>query len=134
MRLEDQVCGLESAKRLKELGVKQESLFLWNETTLGNTPWLDRGEKKHFEEVITYSAFTIAELGEILPKEILFENNILKLGIWKNTNSNEWVIFYENENENEKEYIFIGNEVESRAGILIYLLENKLIKLEEKKQ
>jgi len=29
MKLEDQVCSLELAKRLKELGVEQESLFYW---------------------------------------------------------------------------------------------------------
>ena len=30
MKLEDQVCSLELAKKLKELGVKQDSLFYWN--------------------------------------------------------------------------------------------------------
>ena len=29
MKLEDQVCSLESARRLKELGFKQDSLFYW---------------------------------------------------------------------------------------------------------
>ena len=29
MKLEDQVVSLELAKKLKELGVKQESLFYW---------------------------------------------------------------------------------------------------------
>jgi hypothetical protein len=31
MKLEDQVCSLELAKRLQELGVKRESLFYWHE-------------------------------------------------------------------------------------------------------
>lgn len=30
MRLEDQAYGLELAKKLKELGVKQESLWYWS--------------------------------------------------------------------------------------------------------
>jgi len=29
MKLEDQVCSLELAKRLKDLGMKQESLWYW---------------------------------------------------------------------------------------------------------
>ena len=29
MKLEDQICSLDLAKRLKELGARQESLFWW---------------------------------------------------------------------------------------------------------
>jgi len=29
MKIEEQVCALELAKRIKELGVKQESRFYW---------------------------------------------------------------------------------------------------------
>jgi len=36
MGLEKQVCSLGLAKRLKELGVAQESLFVWAEKILGH--------------------------------------------------------------------------------------------------
>jgi len=32
MKLENQVCSLEHAKKLKELGVKQENIWWWVET------------------------------------------------------------------------------------------------------
>ncbi|MEA2240294.1 MAG: hypothetical protein QOC81_5018 [Thermoanaerobaculia bacterium] len=38
MKLEDQVCSLDFAKKLKELRVKQESLFRWQE-------WRELGER-----------------------------------------------------------------------------------------
>lgn len=66
MQLEDQVVSLEYAKRLKELGVKQESLFYWKELQGNwcidycNKPWEEFNER-------WCSAFTIAELGEMLP-------------------------------------------------------------------
>jgi hypothetical protein len=31
MNLQDQVCSLEQAKRLQELGLRQEGIFLWLE-------------------------------------------------------------------------------------------------------
>jgi hypothetical protein len=70
------VCSLERAKRLKELRVKQESFWAWYETTdRDDTPRLNC-----FDEYCTvctllkqareeeYSAFTVAELGEMLRK------------------------------------------------------------------
>ena len=35
MKIESQVCSLELAKKLKELGVKQESLYYWCENSEG---------------------------------------------------------------------------------------------------
>ena len=63
MKLENQVCSLELSKRLKELGVKQDSL--WG--------YLDHGDLNFYpvlnSELIylkaEYSAFTVAELGEL---------------------------------------------------------------------
>jgi hypothetical protein len=69
MKLEEQVCSLELSKKLKELGVKQESLFVWYHyirESLGED--IDRwilvpsSELNHevFSEIT--SAFTVAEL------------------------------------------------------------------------
>jgi hypothetical protein len=68
--LEKQVCSLDLAKRLKELGVKQESLFYWHIDSMKEfDPRVKMGLPSG--DVATYgiSAFTVAELGERLPKE-----------------------------------------------------------------
>jgi hypothetical protein len=68
MNIQDQVCSLELAKRLKELGVKQNSYFVWFK--LIDKDSFDLAEKwqiddaERFEEI---SAFTACELGEMLP-------------------------------------------------------------------
>jgi hypothetical protein len=71
MKLEDQVVSLELAKRLKELGVKQESLFTWYEW-YENEMILFHDRSPEISGQNPYSAFTIAELVEILPKNIPF--------------------------------------------------------------
>ena len=38
MPLEQQVCSYELAKRLEELGVRQESVFWWVDRKLGHVP------------------------------------------------------------------------------------------------
>jgi hypothetical protein len=80
MELEKQLCSLEFAKRLKELGVKQESAFWWIEGDLiYRGEWGDpsddaskRMEQKELDEYMStlFSAFTVAELGEMLPERI----------------------------------------------------------------
>jgi hypothetical protein len=59
--LEKQVVSLDLAKRLKELGVKQESVWYWFRDRL----ILGRGEGGNMQTFT--SAFTVAELGEMLP-------------------------------------------------------------------
>ncbi len=64
MKLENQVTSLDISKRLKELGVKQESYFWWS--------WYNNAEAKFWEVIrgrgneAEYSAFTAAELDDIL--------------------------------------------------------------------
>lgn len=64
MKLEQQVTSLEISKRLKELGVKQESYFIWVEEGWRHIPFLS--DRNH-GYVGSCSAFTSSELGEMLP-------------------------------------------------------------------
>lgn len=144
MTLEQQVTSLEISKRLKELEVKQESLFYWEgktlvaKTTLGFTTfgcegtggeptWYPRSEVEEEQ----FSAFTASELGEMLPQYIILdgglENYSCELEIVR---SSAWRFYYGDMN---KEYSFKftastnTSEANARGEFLVYLLENKLI-------
>lgn len=73
MDLEKQVVSVEIAQRLKELGVRQESLWYWVHPWQ-KTKYIERKNRwiltleERVNDRINYSAFTVAELGEILPK------------------------------------------------------------------
>lgn len=75
MKLEQQVVSLEYAKKLKELGVKQESLFGWTQNYTRKSGEFKKDSKPYlqYKGSFDYSAYTVAELGEMLPKEILAE-------------------------------------------------------------
>lgn len=118
MKLENQVVSLELAKRLKELGVKQESVCYWREYEFQGKRFLDvdfemqfRKAHKVFQSI---AAFTVAELGELCPEVIW--NTVKNAG-----------------NESVKAIIFNGvlfkadTEANARAKMLVYLLENNLI-------
>ena len=69
MPLDKQVCSLDLAKRLKELGVKQKSHFFWCRLGSGdritdNTNLSATTHYKHW-----HSAFTVAELGEMFGEQ-----------------------------------------------------------------
>lgn len=76
MKLSDQVCTLDQAKRLKELGINQEAYFSWfYATDRDDIPSLNKASRHdcamcghpitpYFAEV---SAWTVAELGLMLP-------------------------------------------------------------------
>ena len=136
MTLEQQVCSLELAKRLKELGVKQESHFVWHrEGSLASVELND--EKNYPLGVERCAAFTVAELGGMLPAEINIPfkngkpravNNSLKayFGVGRSE-----VHLYYAKPAGTNEYVHMkgASEADARAMMLIYLLENKLITL-----
>ena len=126
MKLENQVCGLDLAKRLKELGVKQESLFWWVDayenykitSEAYNEDWVVRSEKNGFSNISDdkkCSAFTVAELGEMLPENVCWRDYRKGYGKW----GFNWGDFRAE----------ADTEANARAKMLVYLLENKLIKL-----
>lgn len=135
MKLENQVSSLELSKKLKELGVKQESLFYWSgnpgvEYKLHNSDCGHRPETGGND--MFCSAFTSSELGEMLPE-------VINGGLLSTRRCNEgWYARYEDLNNsivipNNIPKPFIGEyhetEANCRAKMLIYLIENGLIKL-----
>lgn len=113
MKLEEQVVSLELSKQLKSLGVKQESLFYWEEAR--GMWFIDYSSSPGVNHI---SAFTGAELGEMWP----FGKDVYT---FKTPISGTWIVEYEKLNKS-----FVGSdEVEARAKMLIYLLENKFITL-----
>ena len=128
-----QLTNLELSKRLKELGIKQESLWYWfkNPHRPRKAPddWiLEQTGSKNIEH---YSAFTVAELGEILPS--IIEINKISHTLYFAKFGKSFEVHYRNEDcRNFKEcvcekYIYTNTEANARAKMLIYLLEKKLI-------
>lgn len=160
MELEDQICSLELSKRLKKFGVKQESLMYFidmnNAVNIVFKPLLTDGFLDKFDYSIIYSAFTVAELLELLPHMIFtlenspFNSYRLKIEksfyvepyeITKNIIYKEdmYIVNYfcdstEIEGENAwmqrrlTKNMHDKNPANALALMLIYLLENGLIK------
>lgn len=118
MKLEDQVCNLELAKKLKELRVKQKSLWYWCLTRLEDESYFELNDSnRHSSGHLFkkwYSAFTIAELGEMLPKTFGSMKSYTKGFICSH--------------ENDEEIIYDKTEANARAKMLIYLIEKGFLK------
>ena len=130
MKLEQQVCSLELAKKLKELGVKQDSLFWWNFMNNGYV----KGHQSHRMEWRLYerknglesvSAFTVAELGESLPGTFVSSRIQSKL------RNDYWLC--ESINFGQRKFDLVPvleaeTEADARANMRIYLIEQGLVK------
>ena len=128
MNIKDQVCSLELAKKLKELGIQQERNFYWvnPELTEGNVTQLltdnDRFINHHPD--LYFSAFTVSELFELLPILGGYPIQLLKGCTLK-----EGIIYCcRCELIDIDNYIFVDkNPVNSCGKMLIFLLENKYL-------
>lgn len=123
--LSQQVCTLESAKRLKELSFCQESLFYWE-----MIPGILNSKK--FSPIITshpncdldiYSAYTCSELGEML-------NQHLNWTTLKVAENNKYRLFFRviDLPSCRIDQFDSDTESEARAKMLIHLAESGLMK------
>jgi len=133
--LHQQVTSLELSKRLKELGVKQEGAFYWQfpkpmeSLPFNKRPFEERhdwfltnsGNLDWCKEDIRCAAFTVAELGKILP-----------IGIYSGRGANGRY-FCDTDREdmginvrNRLEF-YEDTEADARAKMLIHLIEKGLL-------
>lgn len=164
MKLEQQVCSLELAKKLKELRVEQKSLFYWYpylvgvgendvveyNVAFGKNELALTFRQPFYQEYKHISAFTVAELGEMLPETIgekTWLNYTKSLNGWgeicETISYSKWEdrgnylepvricefsILPHSKNEKSNK-----SEADIRAKMLIYLIENKLQTISEEK-
>ena len=126
MILEKQVTSLELSKRMKELGFPQESLFYWSNN--GSEDWrIVKIYDFKVDKRSDVSAYTVAELGEMLYKNILAGDNVLYSieCVWeKNT---PIIRYFNNDLLKRLASEIAETEADARAKMLIYLKENNLI-------
>jgi hypothetical protein len=122
MKIENQVVSLELAKKLKELGVTQESYAYWVDQDFGG------GFPLHIRGFCIggVSAFTVAELGEMLPQ-------LTNYRIWQQHSTDtskmagKWAVTVNDVQDDKFDEVIANTEADARAKILIYLIENGLV-------
>ena len=138
MKLEQQVCSLELSKKLQDLGVKQESVFDWIEPF--DNYWKKKDHKKleppylcmagHAEDEKIASAFTVAELGEMLPKGFFSYRHEEETEHWQ-------IGDYRYQNHEPVDGIYkdlniwtfgADTEADARCKMLVYLIEQGIVK------
>jgi hypothetical protein len=132
MSLEKQVCSLNLAKRLMELGVKQESFCYWftQSNAVPVVPLYGDDAERVFANWGAkkppssngglWSAFTVAELGELLPPYFCTVNGS-STAQWSCRKWSHGII------DAEVPTQYAETEADCRALMLIYLLEHSLI-------
>lgn len=116
MKIEKQVCSLNLSKKLVELGITAEPLF-WHTVNIDPiTPKdiIQKWQHSHFDACEKYPAYTVAELGEMLPE--YFESH--RGPMLKN-----WYCGILEGGEDEY-FAMEATQAEAMAAMLIHLLQN----------
>lgn len=137
MEKEKQLTNLELSKKLRDLGVPQDSLFYWDMRPTNNGIEIKpRGifyqKPRNGDHDYIISAFTVAELGELLPRRITvdrwtwicFKDAVEGTDIWNG------IIVDENK-EKEIKRILSETEADARAKMLIFLIEQGYLDIKE---
>ncbi len=141
MKLEEQVCSLELAKRLKELGVKQDSVYSWANhedkpelTSTAMTALMAKRplDRQRYISDDVYSAFTVAELGEMLPYKIEPNGETYWYATGKCKKDDRYYAEHEisyGDSDNAHCLERDASEANCRAKMLIWLIENGHVKI-----
>ena len=145
MKIQDQVCSLEQAKKLSELGVNSQSLWYYiradeYEFALVPDGWVVDDavpDLRYWESVATcheqYSAFTVAELGVMLPHDL----EEFQLSTWYAPKRKLYRSQYRlnrgsiSDEDFPEDFAQGTTEAECRASMLIHLLESGKLTPEE---
>lgn len=132
MELHNQVTNLELSKKLFKLGVKQESYFYWhNPNGLEMVITETEQFRRDCECPESYAAFTVAELGKMLPSYYKIDGIVWMLNCTRSMKTNGYVVMYKESKRKGLSVRFYSSykEADARAKMLIYLLENKFLKV-----
>jgi len=119
MKLQDQVCSLEMAKRLMELGVRQESWLWWIQEPTHERKWILKSDAEvafFVGKENALSAFTVAELGEMLPAFY---------SLYRYTPPCGWEVVYADAEAHKER---AKTEADARAKVLIHLIERGIVR------
>ena len=123
MKLKDQVVCRELSQKIDELGIKEESLYGWyKHSFIGLKSWWALVPNRD-NSLKNISAYTVAELGEMLPNTIKIESRVYMLKMDKF--ANEFFITYFSDGKAKSFQSY--TEANARAKMLIWLKENKLL-------
>ncbi len=128
MEIKQSVVNLELSKKIEKLGVKQDSLWWWfvdgceAHSTLPLSFYLAM-ERINENDYKYYSAFTVAELGEMLPESCWSKSGETISALEISKTDGKWWISYNDE------FIQADTEANARAKMLIHLIENKLMEV-----
>ena len=141
MKLENQVISLELAKKLNRLGVEKDSYWMWVKYKMWKEPrvWssdLASGLKMDClsgKRERSYAAFTVAELGEMLPKNIYLEKKfyVIDYGIRISNVKRQWRVLLKGIEEHNiyNHFEEAKTEANARAKCLIFLIKEGIIKV-----
>jgi hypothetical protein len=143
MNLGQQVVSLALARRLKELGVKQESYFAWYEERYAGDVQIELAGQNDTgpfrfrdcadltsgaEHRTFYAAFTVAELGDLLPAGYPSGHTALE------EPDKKWICHWYRtpkasraEDEAKPSSTYAHTEADARAKMLICLIEHNLM-------
>jgi hypothetical protein len=138
MKLEEQITSLEISKQLKVFGVKQDSLFVYRRNNGMAVYPVVKDDEGRYELVPsgaytshddTISAFTVAELGVMLPYDFDYPNeNKCYIRECSQESSKVYICWYRG---SDLPMGRASTEANARGKMLLILFDNGYIKSEE---